>query len=66
MSEHHASVRWKRTSADFTYDTYNRAHEVSFNEGAIVVPSELGLWPRKLAIVHISRGAYLTAPVKVP
>jgi len=38
MSEHHASVRWKRTSADFSYDTYNRAHEISFNEGAIVVP----------------------------
>lgn len=38
MSEHHASVRWKRTSAAFTYDTYNRAHEVTFNSGAIVVP----------------------------
>lgn len=38
MSEHHANVRWKRTSADFTYDTYNRAHEVTFNSGAIVVP----------------------------
>ena len=37
MSEHRASVRWKRTSADFTYDTYNRAHEVTFNDGAIVV-----------------------------
>jgi organic hydroperoxide reductase OsmC/OhrA len=38
MSEHHASVRWKRTSADFTYDRYNRTHEVSFNDGAIVYP----------------------------
>ena len=38
MSEHHASVHWKRTSADFLYDTYNRAHEISFNKGAIVVP----------------------------
>jgi organic hydroperoxide reductase OsmC/OhrA len=38
MSEHHASVRWRRTSADFTYNTYNRAHEVRFNNGAIVVP----------------------------
>ena len=35
MSEHHAGVRWKRTSADFTYDTYNRAHEVQFKNGAI-------------------------------
>ena len=39
MSEHHASVRWRRTSADFTYDHYNRAHEVTYKNGAIVVPS---------------------------
>ncbi|HUO87963.1 MAG TPA: OsmC family protein [Rhizomicrobium sp.] len=38
MSEHHASVRWKRTSADFTYDSYNRAHEVTFKNGAIALP----------------------------
>ncbi len=38
MSEHRAAVRWRRTSADFAYDTYNRAHEVTFNNGAIVVP----------------------------
>ena len=39
MSEHHASIVWHRTSADFTYDTYNRAHEVRYKSGAIVVPS---------------------------
>lgn len=39
MSAHHASIRWKRTSADFTYDSYNRAHEMRFNEGTIVVPA---------------------------
>ena len=39
MSEHHASVVWRRTSADFAYDTYNRAHEVRFKDGAIVLPS---------------------------
>ena len=39
MSEHHACVIWHRTSADFTYDTYNRAHEVRYKSGAIVVPS---------------------------
>jgi organic hydroperoxide reductase OsmC/OhrA len=37
MSEHHAQVRWKRTSADFTYDTYNRAHEVVFKNGDLVL-----------------------------
>ncbi|MGH6872798.1 MAG: OsmC family protein, partial [Rhizomicrobium sp.] len=37
MSEHKASIAWTRTSADFTYDTYNRAHEVRFKDGAIVL-----------------------------
>jgi organic hydroperoxide reductase OsmC/OhrA len=35
MSEHRASVVWKRTSADFTYDTYNRDHEMLFKDGAV-------------------------------
>jgi organic hydroperoxide reductase OsmC/OhrA len=39
MSEHHASIVWRRTSADFTYDTYNRAHEMRFKNGAIVLPA---------------------------
>lgn len=39
MSAHHASIVWKRTSADFTYDGYNRAHEVRYKSGAIVVPA---------------------------
>jgi organic hydroperoxide reductase OsmC/OhrA len=39
MSEHRAQLRWKRTSRDFTYESYNRAHEVLFKQGAIVLPS---------------------------
>lgn len=39
MTSHHATVAWKRTSADFTYDGYNRAHEVRFKQGAIVLPA---------------------------
>ena len=39
MTEHHASLRWKRTSDTFKYDTYNRAHDVSFKHDTIVVPS---------------------------
>jgi organic hydroperoxide reductase OsmC/OhrA len=39
MSEHRAQLRWKRTSEDFTYESYNRAHDVLFKEGAIVLPS---------------------------
>jgi organic hydroperoxide reductase OsmC/OhrA len=38
VSSHHASVVWTRTSSDFTYDTYNRAHEVRFKDGAITLP----------------------------
>jgi organic hydroperoxide reductase OsmC/OhrA len=37
MSEHHASVRWKRRSIDFTYDSYNRAHEMRFKGGEVVL-----------------------------
>jgi organic hydroperoxide reductase OsmC/OhrA len=39
MAEHHAGVAWKRTSADFTYDTYNRKHEMTFKAGAIRLPA---------------------------
>jgi organic hydroperoxide reductase OsmC/OhrA len=39
MSEHHAQISWKRTTADFTYDTYNRAHEIAFKDGAITLPA---------------------------
>ena len=39
MTEHHAGLRWKRSSDTFTYDSYNRAHDVTFKQGAIVVPS---------------------------
>lgn len=39
MDEHRAGLRWKRTSSDFTYESYNRAHDVLFKDGAIVLPS---------------------------
>ena len=39
MSDHHATLHWQRTSADFTYNSYNRAHEVRFKDGAIVLPA---------------------------
>ena len=38
MSEHRAQVRWHRTSTDFTYKTYNRAHEVLYKEGGVSLP----------------------------
>lgn len=39
MSEHRARIVWKRTSADFTYDSYNRAHQVLFKNGDIAIPA---------------------------
>ena len=30
MSEHLANISWQRSSKDFTYDSYNRAHEWHF------------------------------------
>ena len=36
MSEHHATISWQRTSQDFTYQTYNRAHDWKFK--AVTVP----------------------------
>jgi organic hydroperoxide reductase OsmC/OhrA len=36
MSEHHAQIVWQRTSADFTYASYNRDHEWRFKGGVVV------------------------------
>lgn len=37
MSEHHARIKWQRSSQDFTYQTYNRAHEWQF--AATTIPA---------------------------
>lgn len=37
MPEHRAALRWNRTSPDFTYESYNRAHDVLFKGGAVVL-----------------------------
>jgi organic hydroperoxide reductase OsmC/OhrA len=33
MSEHKISLIWKRESADFRYDSYNREHDITFEGG---------------------------------
>jgi organic hydroperoxide reductase OsmC/OhrA len=38
MSTHQATVRWHRSSDDFTYKSYNRAHEWEFS-GDLRVPA---------------------------
>lgn len=36
MSEHHATINWKRETPDFSYETYNREHEWQFDAGIVV------------------------------
>ena len=35
MSEHRATIDWQRSSADFTYMTYNRAHDWLFTAATV-------------------------------
>jgi organic hydroperoxide reductase OsmC/OhrA len=35
MSEHRATIDWQRSSADFTYMTYNRAHDWRFTDASV-------------------------------
>lgn len=36
MSEHRAVIDWKRETPDFTYESYNRDHDWSFDAGITV------------------------------
>jgi organic hydroperoxide reductase OsmC/OhrA len=36
MSEHHATIDWKRETPDFAYETYNRDHNWRFDGGVTV------------------------------
>lgn len=38
MSEHVATISWKRTHPEFAYERYSRAHEWHF-DGGVVVPA---------------------------
>lgn len=46
MSEHKATIAWKRETPDFAYETYNRDHDWSFDGGVTVrgsaTPAYLG------------------------
>ena len=35
MSEHRATINWRRSSADFTYQSYNRAHDWQFTAATV-------------------------------
>src|SRR5262245_53407299 len=36
MSEHKATISWRRETPDFAYETYNRDHDWSFDAGIMV------------------------------
>jgi organic hydroperoxide reductase OsmC/OhrA len=36
MSEHRARIAWRRTTPDFVYETYDRAHDWHFDSGVTV------------------------------
>lgn len=38
MSEHRAQVSWRRTSSDFTHNSYNRTHDVHYKSGKVTLP----------------------------
>jgi organic hydroperoxide reductase OsmC/OhrA len=46
MSEHKATIHWRRETPDFTYETYNRDHDWQFDGGITVrasaAPAYLG------------------------
>jgi organic hydroperoxide reductase OsmC/OhrA len=42
MSEHHAGVRWKRTTPDFTFDGFNRSHELIYQDHSVGVHGGAG------------------------
>jgi len=42
MSEHHAGVRWKRTTKDFTYEGFDRSHALIYQDHALTVPGGAG------------------------
>lgn len=39
MSEHKVTLQWKKTTADFNYETYNREHILNFKDGVSVKAS---------------------------
>ncbi len=39
MSEHKATIEWKRETPDFAYETYNRDHDWTFDAGVVVPAS---------------------------
>jgi organic hydroperoxide reductase OsmC/OhrA len=39
MSQHSVQLHWQNTAADFTYETYSRTHQLSFDNGKVISAS---------------------------
>ena len=65
MSEHTATIDWKRETPDFAYETYNRDHDWTFDAGVTVrasaAPAYLGS-----ESLRRSRGGVRRQPLKLP
>jgi organic hydroperoxide reductase OsmC/OhrA len=68
MSEHRATISWKRKTEDFKYDTYDRTHQLQFGGGqqlqASSAPEYLGnaslVNPEELLVAACSNCHMLT------
>jgi organic hydroperoxide reductase OsmC/OhrA len=69
MSEHRASVHWERASTDFTYDSYNRSHEVRFKNDRVRLQASaapafkgdgVGVDPEEMFVASLSSCHMLT------
>jgi len=64
LSEHHAGVRWKKGAKDFTYETYERDHDIRMKDGAVMLPGSAAadfkgddarLNPEELLVLSLSQ-----------
>src|SRR5512135_915078 len=65
MSEHTVTVAWKRETAEFTFEAYNRDHDWTFDGGITVRASA----PPRLSgqrPVRRSRGGVRRQPLQLP
>ena len=56
MSEHKVSLEWKRESEQFTYESYNRDHMLTFEGGARVPVSAAPAYRGNPALVNPEEG----------
>ena len=58
MSEHKATIHWRRETADFKYETYNRDHDWDFDGGATVSRFSRAGLPGERGVRRSGRGVH--------